>query len=47
LAEQTVNVYGKHHPLTAGMMFDGVILGEKRRIWQWIMEPIFSLRGVF
>jgi membrane fusion protein len=47
LAEQTVNVYGKPHSLTAGMLFDGVILGEKRRIWQWIMEPIFSLRGVF
>jgi len=45
LAKQTVNVYGKPYPLTAGMLFDGVIFGEKRRIWQWILEPVFSLRG--
>lgn len=47
LAEQSVNVYGEPRSLTAGMLFDGVILGEKRRVWQWIMEPVFSLRGVF
>lgn len=29
----------------AGMLFDGIILGEKRRIWQWVLEPIYSLRG--
>lgn len=45
LQRQTVNVYGKPYPLTAGMVFEGVILGEKRRIWQWIFEPIYSLRG--
>jgi membrane fusion protein len=45
LHKQTVNVYGKPYPLTAGMLFEGVILGEKRRIWQWIMDPIYSLRG--
>jgi len=47
LQKQTVTVYGEPHPLTAGMLFDGVILGEKRNIWEWVMDPIYSLRGNF
>lgn len=45
LAKQTVTVYGQPYPLTAGMALEGVILGEKRNIWQWALEPIYSLRG--
>jgi membrane fusion protein len=47
LQQQTVTVYGKPYPLTAGMLFDAVILGEKRNIWQWIIDPIYSLKGSF
>lgn len=45
LQKQTINIYGKPYPLLAGMLFDAVIVGEKRRIWQWIMDPIYSLKG--
>lgn len=45
LKQQTVTVYGKPYPLTSGMTLLGEILGEKRNIWQWILEPIYSLRG--
>jgi membrane fusion protein len=45
LQKQTVNVYGNPYPLTPGMLFEGVILGERRYIWQWVFEPIYSLRG--
>lgn len=45
LQKQTVNIYGQPYPLTAGMLLEGVILGEKRNIWQWIMDPIYSLKG--
>lgn len=45
LRQQTVNVYGQPYPLTPGMLLEGIILGEKRNIWQWVMEPIYSLRG--
>lgn len=45
LKQQTVNVYGQPYPLTPGMLLEGIILGEKRNIWQWVMEPIYSLRG--
>jgi len=45
LNKQTVNVYGQPYPLTPGMLLEGIILGEKRNIWQWVMEPIYSLKG--
>ncbi|MBU0744151.1 MAG: HlyD family efflux transporter periplasmic adaptor subunit [Gammaproteobacteria bacterium] len=45
LKQQTVNVYGKPYPLTPGMTLKGDMLGDKRRIWQLILEPIYSLRG--
>ena len=45
LQKQTVTVYGQPYPLTAGMVLEGVILGDKRNIWQWVLEPIYSLRG--
>ncbi len=45
LKHQTVMAYGKSMPLTPGMMIRGSIVGDERRIWQWIMDPIYSLRG--
>ncbi len=45
LDKQTVRAYGKLSHLNAGMTFIGEIIGEKRKIWQWILEPIYTLRG--
>jgi membrane fusion protein len=45
LQKQTVMVYGKSQQLTAGMLFKAIILGDKRSIWRWVMEPIYSLKG--
>lgn len=45
LQRQDIIAYGKSQPLKAGMLFEGVILGDKRSIWQWIMAPIYSLKG--
>ena len=45
LKSQYVVVYGKPHLLTAGMTLTGEIIGEKRRIWQWILDPIYTLKG--
>ncbi|HBC71501.1 MAG TPA: hypothetical protein DEA62_01120 [Coxiellaceae bacterium] len=45
LKQQTVAVYGKPYPLTAGMTLQGSMLGDKRNIWQWILDPIYNLRG--
>ncbi len=45
LKQQGVNVYGHTQPLVPGMVFDAIILSEKRKIWQWILSPIYSLKG--
>ena len=45
LKQQDVMVYGKSTPLTAGMTLQAAMLGDQRNIWQWIMDPIYSLRG--
>lgn len=37
LRNQSVLVYGHSYPLTAGMLFDAILVGEKRKIWQWIL----------
>lgn len=45
LKQQTVMVYGKPVLLNPGMIIRGSIVGDERRIWQWIMDPIYRLRG--
>jgi membrane fusion protein len=42
-----VVVYGKPQPLTAGMQLDADVLQERRRLIEWVFEPLYSLRGKF
>lgn len=45
LAEQTVKAYGKPEKLKPGMALHADILGEKRRLIEWIFDPLYSLTG--
>jgi membrane fusion protein len=45
LARQTITAYGKPQPLQAGMLVDADILQEKRRLYEWVLEPLYSLTG--
>lgn len=45
LAKQTVTAYGNDEPLKPGMLVDADILGERRRLIEWIFEPLYSLKG--
>ena len=45
LASQTIETYGEPQPLQAGMLFDADVLQDKRRLYEWILEPIYSLIG--
>lgn len=45
LGSQAAMVYGQPQPLTPGMLLEAIVLGEKRNIWQWVMEPVYSLKG--
>lgn len=40
-----VNAYGRHEPLQAGMQVEAHILAETRPLYQWILEPLYGLRG--
>ena len=45
LAEQYVMAYGKPMPLQAGMLLEADVLQDKRRLYEWVLEPLYSLTG--
>lgn len=45
LIKPYVSVYGKQVRLTHGMMLTAIIRGEKKTIWQWVLDPIYSYYG--
>jgi membrane fusion protein len=45
LSQQTVMAYGRAEPLKPGMVLEADVLGERRRLIEWILEPLYSLRG--
>lgn len=42
---QSVVAYGKPQPLQAGMLVEADILQETRRLYEWVLEPLYSLTG--
>lgn len=45
LSRQSVQAYGKHVPLKSGMLLDASIMLERRRLFEWVLEPLFSISG--
>jgi len=45
LARQTMVAYGKPQPLQAGMLVEADVLQEKRKLYEWVLEPLYSLTG--
>jgi len=45
MKEQNVTAYGKAWPLSAGMRLDADILQETRRLYEWVLEPLYSITG--
>jgi len=45
LRSQTVTAYGEPRELRAGMAVDADVLLETRRLYEWMLEPLYSLRG--
>lgn len=45
LDKQMVKAYGKDMPLQVGMILEGDILHEKRKLYEWVLEPLFSITG--
>lgn len=45
LSNQNILAYGKNYPLKVGMSLESNIMLEKRKIYEWIFEPLFSIHG--
>jgi len=45
LAKQTVRAYGKELPLQSGMTLEADVTLDKRRLYEWVLEPFYSLSG--
>jgi len=45
LMRQSVMAYGQAESLKPGMVLDADILGERRRLIEWLFEPLYSLKG--
>ena len=45
LARQAITAYGKSESLKPGMALEADVLGERRRLIEWIFEPLYSIRG--
>lgn len=45
LPAQSVDAYGKREALRPGMLVEADILGERRKLYEWLLEPLYSLSG--
>ena len=45
LDSQSMPAYGREEPLQAGMQVDADVLLDRRRLIEWIFEPLLSLAG--
>lgn len=44
LERQDIHAYGRFEPLRAGMALDADILMDRRRLIEWLFEPLYGLR---
>jgi membrane fusion protein len=47
LASQDVQAYGKARPLQAGMQLEADIVLEHRRLYEWMLEPLYTVTGTW
>ncbi len=45
LDRQSVSAYGEEQPLAAGMQLEADVLLDRRRLIEWIFEPVLSVTG--
>lgn len=45
LESQHILAYGKAESLLPGMALEAEILGERRKLYEWLLEPLYSLHG--
>jgi membrane fusion protein len=45
LESQFIHARGVNHPLQSGLLLEADIQQEKRRLYEWVLEPLYSLTG--
>ena len=45
LEQQDISVHGSRQALQAGMALDADIMQEKRKLYQWVLSPLFGITG--
>lgn len=45
LAQQSLMAYGQQQQLQAGLVLDADILQERRRLYEWVLEPLYTISG--
>ncbi|MDP3706045.1 MAG: HlyD family efflux transporter periplasmic adaptor subunit [Legionellaceae bacterium] len=45
LDKQTISLYGRARSLQQGMTCSAIIQGARKKIWQWILDPIYRYCG--
>jgi len=43
LKQQTINAYGQAQTIKPGMTLDADVVQDKRKIWEWIIEPVLAV----
>ncbi|MBT2296416.1 HlyD family efflux transporter periplasmic adaptor subunit [Pseudomonas fluorescens] len=47
LDQQHVLAYGEQRPLQTGMLLEADMMQETRHLYEWVLEPLYSLTGRF
>jgi membrane fusion protein len=47
LASQTAQAYGQPQALQAGMQLEADVMLDTRTLFEWVLEPLYSLRGKY
>ncbi len=45
LDAQSIKAYGKDFPLQAGMLLDADIWLDRRKLYEWLLDPIYAVLG--
>lgn len=45
LDSASITAYGKQQPLSPGMSLEASVMQERRHLWEWVLEPLFSISG--
>ena len=44
LSDQSIRAYGKNVALKPGLTLEADVLQERRKVWEWALEPVLAAR---